>query len=111
MSITIDRDFYSGSIRKVFFYPKNIFLFFVLKTFVSPTLQQVARPGTSHADELLYLFDVELPIILCDIGELTADLPGCLANPVGCVLPTSPFRSAQCWGVKFKSCFKNKKCI
>jgi hypothetical protein len=53
---------------------------------------QVARPGTSHADELMYLFDVELPILLCDIGELAADLPACLANPVTCLLPTSPFR-------------------
>jgi hypothetical protein len=52
----------------------------------------VARPGTSHADELMYLFDVELPIVLCDIGELQVDLQQCLVNPLSCILETGAFR-------------------
>lgn len=61
--------------------------------FMNPALKAgVVRPGTSHADELMYLFDVELPLLLCDIGALGEDLGACVTNPVACLGPNSAFR-------------------
>ena len=46
----------------------------------------------SHADELLYLFDLELPVVLCnteamleDVMECLPPLEDCLLTPVQCV--------------------------
>ena len=47
--------------------------------FLDPTLKaDITDPGVCHADELMYIFDVELPIILCDAGQLSMDINECL---------------------------------
>ena len=38
----------------------NLIITYTIKTLV---------PGTFHADELMYLFNVPVPILLCDIAE------------------------------------------
>ena len=48
-------------------------------------------PGVCHADELMYLFDVELPLALCDLGKLTPDLVPCLLSPENCI-PGTDFK-------------------
>ena len=52
----------------------------------------IEDPGVSHADELLYLFDLELPVVLCnteamleDVMECLPPLEDCLLTPVQCV--------------------------
>ena len=45
----------------------------------------VTEPGVCHADELLYLFDAELPMVLCDSGLISADAVSCVqdtGNPI-----------------------------
>ena len=38
--------------------------------------------GVCHADELMYIFDMELPLMLCDLGSLLADFATCLQEPL-----------------------------
>ena len=37
-------------------------------------------PGVCHGDELLYLFDAELPLAFCDVALLSADASACLED-------------------------------
>jgi len=37
-------------------------------------------PGVCHGDELLYLFDAELPLAFCDVGLLSADAGACMED-------------------------------
>jgi len=61
-------------------------------------------PGVCHGDELLYLFDAELPLAFCDIGLVSADASACmedtgnalgdLNNAISCLTDVDgPFRS------------------
>ena len=34
------------------------------------TVQAGVTPGVCHGDELLYLFDAELPLAFCDVGAV-----------------------------------------
>merc|ERR1711990_1397846 len=38
----------------------------------------ITDPGVCHGDELIYLFNLELPLALCDISLITAGLNECL---------------------------------
>ena len=49
------------------------------------------EPGVCHADELMYIFDVELPLALCDLGVMLPEMLQCLLNPGNC-LPETDFR-------------------
>jgi hypothetical protein len=53
--------------------------------------------GTSHADELLYVFDLEIPLIFCDLAAIAADAGDCLADPLNALLcltsPVGAFRT------------------
>ena len=68
---------------------KSLYNFF----FLSPDSKAgISKPGASHGDELLYMFDMELPVVLCDILPLMEDvmqcLPAieeCLVNPITCI--------------------------
>lgn len=55
----------------------------------------VSHPGVCHADELMYLFDVKLPLVLCNLDEMMPDINTCiteiLAGQDSC-LPGSEFR-------------------
>ena len=56
---------------------------------------EIQDSGVCHGDELIYMFDMELPLLLCDIGAVlgdvlaclpsTADIAGCLTNFEDCV--------------------------
>ena len=56
----------------------------------------LTRPGTSHADELLYVFDLEVPLIFCDLSAIALDASFCLDEPLSALLcltsPTGQFR-------------------
>ena len=68
---------------------KSLYNFF----FLNPDSKAgIRKPGVSHGDELLYMFDMELPVVLCDILPLMEDvkqrLPAieeCLVNPITCI--------------------------
>ena len=55
------------------------------------------RPGTSHADELLYVFDLEVPLIFCDLSAIAADAADCLDGGLDALLcltsPIGQFRT------------------
>ena len=55
----------------------------------------ITDPGVCHADELMYLFDVKLPLVLCNLDEMMPDITNCineiLAGKESC-LPGSEFR-------------------
>ena len=36
--------------------------------------------GVCHADELMYIFDIELPLLLCDLGDIVASLTDCAGD-------------------------------
>jgi hypothetical protein len=36
--------------------------------------------GVCHADELMYLFNLDLPLVLCDIGEVFGNCFGFFDN-------------------------------
>merc|ERR1712127_1158975 len=38
----------------------------------------ITDPGVCHGDELLYLFNMEFPLVTCDIGPLDAAIAACL---------------------------------
>jgi len=40
----------------------------------------ITKPGVCHGDELLYLFDAELPLAFCDIALVSAAATSCLEN-------------------------------
>jgi len=37
----------------------------------------IVNPGACHGDELMYLFNVHLPLVLCDTSDLSLDLSAC----------------------------------
>merc|ERR1719209_2043650 len=37
----------------------------------------IINPGACHGDELMYLFNVHLPLVLCDTSDLSVDLSAC----------------------------------
>lgn len=49
------------------------------------------EPGVCHADELMYIFNVELPLALCDLGVMLPEMLQCLLIPENC-LPETDFR-------------------
>jgi len=48
--------------------------------FMSPEKKANVTPGVCHGDELLYLFDAELPLAFCDVSLLSADASACLED-------------------------------
>ena len=40
----------------------------------------LTHPGTSHGDESIFLFDVVLPLVWCDIGAIVNDALECLSH-------------------------------
>eukprot|EP00090_Calanus_glacialis_P005797 TRINITY_DN14495_c0_g1_i1.p1 TRINITY_DN14495_c0_g1~~TRINITY_DN14495_c0_g1_i1.p1 ORF type:complete len:687 (+),score=181.02 TRINITY_DN14495_c0_g1_i1:28-2088(+) len=48
--------------------------------FMSPEKKANVTPGVCHGDELLYLFDAELPLAFCDVGLLSADASACMED-------------------------------
>jgi len=60
------------------------------------TKAMLTHPGTSHGDETMFLFDVEIPLVWCDIGQIAQDALECLSHldAVFCLtLPNGAFRS------------------
>jgi carboxylesterase type B len=60
------------------------------------TKAMLTHPGTSHGDESMYLFNVEIPLVWCDIGQIAQDALECLTHldAVFCLtLPNGAFRS------------------
>ena len=53
---------------------------------------EVTEPGACHAEELLYMFDVELPLVLCDLAPFMADVIPCIGQLEQCVEDDSDFR-------------------
>ena len=56
----------------------------------------LSHPGTSHGDESMYLFDVEIPLVWCNILDIALDAIECLSHidAVFCLtLPDGAFRS------------------
>lgn len=56
----------------------------------------LTHPGTSHGDESLYLFDLEIPLIFCNIQAIVDDALECLGHidALLCLLlPGGAFRS------------------
>jgi len=56
----------------------------------------VTHPGATHCEEIPYLFDVEIPLIFCDIKEIINDALDCLGglDAVFCLtLPSGAFRT------------------
>jgi len=54
--------------------------------FSSPDLKANVTPGVCHGDELLYLFDAELPLVFCDVAQVSADASACMqdtGDPLG----------------------------
>jgi len=60
----------------------------------------ITEPGVCHGDELIYLFNLELPLALCDISLVNAGIAGCL-NADGVTLNMEciegPFRDRWHW--------------
>ena len=62
--------------------------------FMSPEKKaEIEDPGVCHGDELIYMFDMELPLLLCDINQLLGDIlqcfpstTDCLMDPTNCIL-------------------------
>ena len=58
--------------------------------FMSPEKKAgVQDSGVCHGDELIYMFDMELPLLLCDIGAVLGDVLQCLPSTediAGCVI-------------------------
>ena len=48
--------------------------------FSNPELKANVTPGVCHGDELLYLFDAELPLAFCDVAKLSADASACMED-------------------------------
>jgi len=72
--------------------------------YMDPTLKANVTPGVCHGDELLYLFDAELPLAFCDSAPLAVDAAACMAdtgnvlgdlnNAIACLTNVDgPFRS------------------
>jgi len=40
----------------------------------------LTHPGTSHGDESIYLFDLELPLVFCDLQAIALDAIECLSH-------------------------------
>jgi carboxylesterase type B len=60
------------------------------------------KPGTSHADELLYVFDLEVPLIFCDLNAIAKDAILCLDDPLNALLClTSPLGAFR---IKWHDC-------
>ena len=55
------------------------------------------HPGTSHGDESLYLFDLEVPLIFCDLSAIAADAARCIEGGLDDILcltsPIGQFRT------------------
>lgn len=63
--------------------------------FIEPSKKGgLLEPGVCHADELMYMFDVQLPLILCNLADMVPDLVKCVTdyNPTKCTDENSPFR-------------------
>ena len=41
---------------------------------------EIKDRGVCHADELIYIFDIELPLLLCDVSEVVTDFTSCLPS-------------------------------
>ena len=52
----------------------------------------ITEPGACHAEELLYMFDVELPLVLCDLAPFVEELTYCILGDQLCLLENSDFR-------------------
>jgi len=62
----------------------------------------ITDPGVCHADELMYLFDMELPLVLCDVAQITAAINECLDEDgmtldIPCI--QGPFHDKWLWCV------------
>ena len=40
----------------------------------------LTHPGTSHGDESIYLFDIEIPLVFCNIKDIALDAIECLSH-------------------------------
>ena len=40
----------------------------------------MTHPGATHCEEIPYLFDVEIPLIFCDIKDIIDDALECLGG-------------------------------
>ena len=63
------------------------------------------HPGATHVEEILYLFDAEIPLIFCDIKEIINEALHCLngLDAVFCLtLPNGEFRA------KWHNCLTGK---
>lgn len=76
--------------------------------FSSQKPAHIENPGVCHADELMYLFNVNLPLLLCNsadvFGAIAEELEGCdIANIDKCIdeitKPDGPFKTE--WGQCF----------
>jgi carboxylesterase type B len=66
----------------------------------------LTQPGTSHADELLYVFDLEVPLVFCDLSAIAADAADCLDNGLDALLClTSPIGNFR---TKWQDCLSGK---
>merc|ERR1719193_2024178 len=60
--------------------PKSVFHLMYLDP---ETKAGLTHPGTSHGDELMYEFNLELPLVLCDIEAIVDDALFCLTLESG----------------------------
>ena len=64
--------------------------------FLGSATNNVTHPGATHCEEIPYLFDVEIPLIFCDIKDIIDDALECLGglDAIFCLtLPNGAFRS------------------
>lgn len=64
--------------------------------FLGSNKANVTHPGATHCEEIPYLFDVEIPLIFCDIEAIINDALECLTglDAVFCLtLPNGAFRT------------------
>ena len=64
--------------------------------FLGYSTSNVTHPGATHCEEIPYLFDVEIPLIFCNIEEIINDALECLSglDAIFCLtLPNGQFRS------------------
>ena len=55
--------------------------------FMSPDKKaEIRDSGVCHGDELIYMFDMELPLLLCDIAALLSDVTQCFPSVNECLI-------------------------
>jgi carboxylesterase type B len=65
-----------------------------------------SHPGTSHGDESIYLFDLEIPLVFCDLSAIAEDATACLSDPLNAlVCLTSPVGHFR---IKWQDCLTGK---